>query len=147
MHFEAEPRKGICGPSCFAIRDGEIFHPITPNPAPFLRPRSFLPPPAPVYLSPDHPWPQSPPKASFSVEPLSLTIRRSWNLCVPIPLQTHPLHIPSTGTLRSDLKTRSATGSNSVREKEEGEVVNRYPHIHPQCLLTTVQITETQRLK
>lgn len=112
-----EPRKGICGPSCFAIRDGEIFHPITPNPAPFLRPHSSPPPPiasprqftsALIIRGPSHP------KASFSVEPLSLTIRRSWNLYVPIPRRSYKLTPSSTIKQHPSFEPKRSTGTGST---------------------------------
>lgn len=132
MHFEAEPRKGICGPSCFAIRDGEIFHPITPNPAPFPSASLLSPPSRASLLQPWSSVAPVTPKASFSVEPLSLTIRRSWNLYVPIPRRSAtnsspPLHshqrAPFVSTWKLD---RAPVPAVLTVGERRGEVVNRY---------------------
>lgn len=100
-----EHRKGICGPSCYALRDlqrpftlhlGPLAHPPRPPPRTthsdgLLQPRSSV--------APSHP------KASFSLKPLSPTIRRSWNLQVPTPRRSYEL-APFRSKLRRSIQPR-----------------------------------------
>lgn len=83
----AEHRKGICGSSCYAL--SEICSDLPPwASARSSRPRAAHPD---GLLQPRSSVAASHPKASFSLEPLSPTIRRSWNLYVPIPRRSYKL--------------------------------------------------------